>query len=126
LYDNQAWEGIETLPELESMPSGRYMNRRSDPLLIDAQFRILEMTNLKASGSELSLLLSGPRRIHVTFELKLQSNQSETRAKSLLLERVVNDQAEGAAEVRNQLRSQPSLAEMLKLLRHPPGEIEMD
>ena len=117
LYSDHEWEGIDDATELESMPSGRYMNRRREPILIDSSFRILDMVNLKMKGSELGLLMRGPGRVPIAFDLMPQPQQSQTRARSLLVDAMISHQARTATEIDPIVPPDASLSSILSIVR---------
>jgi hypothetical protein len=117
IYDGINWEQINNETDLRSTPSNYYMNRKDDPLLIDSEFRVATMSKLKLQGSELGLLLTGPRPIQVDFELVLRSEISIAQARSLVDDLIHRIEPMPSHELSQANHSTASLAELIELLQ---------
>ena len=120
VHDGRSWELISSEAELKSLGSGFYMNRQQDPLLIDSQLRVFEMSKLTMNGSELSLIVTGPRTIEVQFDLMPAAEKSEQRAKQIIEELLHDAQGELSPARQQELAQAVTFEQFLKLLRSDP------
>ena len=118
IHDGTTWKVVEGAGELETMPSQWYLNRRDDPVLIDSNFAQFILADLRMRGSELGLLISGPRPIQVSFRLTRDTAQSPQATRAQLIECLTRygDPALLSAE-REQWVRHSSLRELLSALR---------
>jgi hypothetical protein len=86
IHDQQVIEVISRPEDLHTMSSNQYMGRSQNPVLVDSNFAIYSYANLKMRGHELSLLITGPRRIEIDFRFQPIGTPSLGRAKELILE----------------------------------------
>jgi hypothetical protein len=115
IYDGSLWEKIENETQLRTTPSGYYMNRKDDPLLIDSEFRVMTLSKLKMRGSEMGLLLTGPRPIEIEFELMLRPENSVPQAKMLVWNLI--QKYEQTLTQSDSTQSDSSLTELIDLLQ---------
>jgi hypothetical protein len=85
IIDGSVWDRIDSLQDLNHLSSNRFMNRKEDPLIIDSEFSVFEMSQLKMRGSTLGLIFTGPRPIKVEFELKIRRDRSIPDAKEMVM-----------------------------------------
>jgi hypothetical protein len=120
VHDGRSWELISSEAELKLLGSGFYMNRRQDPLLVDSQLRVFEMSKLTMNGSELSLMVTGPRTIQVQFDLIPAAGNSSQRAKQLVEELLHDTEGELSPARQQELAEAVTFEQLLKLLRSDP------
>jgi hypothetical protein len=116
IYDGRIWERIANEAELRSTPSNYYMNRKDDPLLIDSEFRVATLSKLKMVGSELGLLVTGPRPIEIEFEIEIRPDISAQQARGLV-EKLIRKAEPGPSQApSDSIQNAASLAELIELL----------
>jgi len=117
IYDGSIWERIDNEAELRSTPRNYDMNRKDDPLLIDSEFRVATMSKLKMKGSELGLLLTGPRPIEIEFDLEFRPEFSVSQARSLVDQLIQQAAPTPSHDLSDSIQSATSLAELIELLQ---------
>ena len=94
------------------------MNRKDDPLVIDSEFRVFEMSQLKMKESTLGLMITGPKPIQVEFELIARSDKSIDNAKEMIT-KVLSQEPSFSDEWRQAIPAARSLEAFLELLELP-------
>ncbi|MCA9193361.1 MAG: hypothetical protein KDB03_16430 [Planctomycetales bacterium] len=117
IFDDETWAIVHRADDLSTMYSDQYMHRASDPLVVDSNFHIYEMTQLKMKGLETSLLLTGARNIDVTFSLAYKQS-SEAEVRKLLYESLVQTDEDSNSELWTLFYSQTPLSEILKVVEN--------
>lgn len=117
IYDGRIWERIANEAELRSTPSNYYMNRKDDPLLIDSDFRAATLSKLKMLGSELGLLVTGPRPIEIEFEIAIRPDISAQQARALVEKLIRKEEPAPSQAPSDSIQNATSLAELIELLR---------
>lgn len=84
IIDGHSWERIDRPEDLDQINSNRFINRREDPLVVDSSFRVFEMTEFSMKASGLGLMLTGPRRVEVSYKLILRPDSSVEHARSMV------------------------------------------
>ncbi len=118
IIDGSDWERIDSSRDLNVMPSNRFMNRKDDPLVIDSEFRVFEMSQLKMKESTLGLMITGPKPIQVEFELIARSDKSIDNAKEMIT-KVLSQEPSFSDEWRQAIPAARSLEAFLELLELP-------
>lgn len=121
MHDDVRVEIISKPEDLETMSSDWYLNRKEDPVFLDSRLNSYRLTKLSMKGSELSLMVTGPRRIGVTFELKRVSPDGtpETARERLLQCRYLSADRERDAKIREGLGWAVTMREIIGLLSEP-------
>lgn len=121
IIDGSVWDSIDGLKDLGQISSNRFMNRREDPIVIDSEFRVFAMSNLKMQGSELGLLITGPRQVDVEFELIVRHDQSADDAKAMLVD-LLSKRSTFTEDSMGSIPRAMSLDDFIELLESPdPG-----
>lgn len=115
VIDGSSWERVESAAALKRIGSNRFMNRRDDPFVIDADFRVFEMWNPRMQSHPLGLLVTGPRQVDIDFELIVRSDKTVQDAKAMLLE-LLSHQPTLADGVSESISATASLNEFIDLL----------
>lgn len=124
IHDGRTLQIIVRPEELESMPSNLYMNRTNDPILIDSRFIVFELSKLKMRGSELGLVLTGPKQVDVSFDLKIvHPEHSIDISKKMIVGALRKyDDSPKATEIYERMEKQDSLRAIIQAVREVKNE----
>lgn len=119
IHDKRTIEIVANEDALATMSSDDYMNRKADPILIDSNFTIVQQSNLKMVGSEVTLMVTGPRSIQVQFQLVTQPQSGDKEhAKGMLLQCSSFDpDMTKDGDIRSQISSAETLREVIDAIR---------
>ena len=116
LTEGTGWDVLRTREDLNKISSGRYLNRKSDPILIDAKFRVFETTQVHMKQSGLGLMFSGPRQLDITFQAYERPNCTTSHAKELLVVGMYADEIEEVAALRARIETLHELLEVVQAI----------
>jgi hypothetical protein len=122
IIDGTNWERIDNVEDLQHIGSDRFMNRKEDPLIIDSEFHVCEMSRLNMKSSPLSLLVTGPRRVELDFELINRSEKTTQDAKAIMTALLSHKQrlADNSTDLLPTAASMSDFLELLETQRSVP------
>ncbi|MFO0906440.1 MAG: hypothetical protein U0939_25770 [Pirellulales bacterium] len=122
ITEGTGWELLQERSQLSTMSSGRYLQRRGEPILIDAQLRLYETSNVTMKQSALGLMFTGPKMLDLTYDLHERTDRTPDDARSLLVDAISWSSDEERRLVREEVGKMSDLSQMVARLRRERDE----